>query len=319
MNWRLKAAIQNAIAMLPGPLSQRVYYAMQRRFGGLRAISVEDKLRQGVEIAARAAANGQAVAGAAVLEVGTGRRLNLPISLWLQGAASVVSVDLNAYLRAELVHEDLRQIRDERDRVEALFGPALRPERLQALVALADDFQLDRLLATCAIRYAAPGDASALDLAEDSIDLHVSYEVLEHIPGPVLEAILREGNRVVRPGGLFVHRIDFSDHFAHADPGISAINFLKFSDAQFHRLAGNRFMYMNRLRLDDFVELYARSGHVLAEVLAAPDPDTLRLLEGHGLAVHDRFAGKSLQTLATLAAWICSRTAATADRTAGRP
>jgi SAM-dependent methyltransferase len=309
VNWLLKATIQNAIAALPGPLSHRVYYAVQRRFGGLRAIAVEDKLRQGVEVAHRARVNGQPIAGASVLEVGTGRRLNLPISLWLQGAARVVTVDLNPYLREELIAEDLRQIAAERARVEALFGANLRAERLAALVALAEDFSLPRLLATCAIDYHAPGDATALKLPDYQIDLHVSYEVLEHIPGPVLEAILREGSRVVKPDGLFVHCIDFSDHFSHSDPGINAINFLKFGPRTFRWLAGNRYMYMNRLRLDDFLALYARAVHEVVETLALPDPEIARQLDAGTIAVHADFAGKSRDTLATLSAWIASRSA----------
>lgn len=307
MNWLIKSAIQNAIALLPGPLSQRVYYAMQRRFGGLRAIAVEDKLRQGIEIAARASANGVPVRGARVLEVGTGRRLNLPLSLWLQGAASVVTVDLNPYLRAELVHEDLRQIRDERERVEALFGDALDRDRLQQLLALADDFDLDRLLATCSIRYLSPGDAARLDLAEKSIDLHVSYEVFEHIPGPVLEAILREGSRVISDRGLLVHYIDFSDHFSHSDSRIGPINFLKFGEGTFRLLAGNSYMYMNRLRLDDFQALYARAGQQVVEQIANPDAATARVLADGSLRLAQAFADRPRDILATLNAWMVSR------------
>ena len=103
MHWMIKAGIQNSVALLPGPISHRVYYAIQRRFGGLRSIQVEDKLRQGVEVAGHAARNSLEVAGARVLEVGTGRRLNLPLSLWLQGAREITTVDLHTYLRRELV------------------------------------------------------------------------------------------------------------------------------------------------------------------------------------------------------------------------
>ncbi len=306
MHWMMKAAIQNAIALLPDPLSHETYYAMQRRFGGLRSIAVEDKLRQGIEVAQRADHNGLRVAGARALEVGTGRRLNLPLSLWLQGAASVVSVDLNPYLRPELVHEDLRQIRDERARVEALFGDRLDRDRLQALLAMVDDFDLDRLLRTCSIRYLSPGDAAKLDLADGSIDLHVSYEVFEHIPGPILEAILREGSRVISAHGLLVHYIDFSDHFSHSDTGIGPINFLGYGDAAFRLLAGNRYMYMNRLRLDDFRALYDRAGHRVIEERSAPDAGTARLLE-QGFTLAPAFAGKPRDVLATLNAWMVSR------------
>ncbi len=307
MHWLIKAAVQNSVALLPDPLSHDVYYAMQRRFGGLRSIEVEDKLRQGIEVAQRANGNGLRVEGARALEVGTGRRLNLPLSLWLQGAASVVTVDLNPYLRPELVHEDLRQIRDERARVEALFGERLDPARLQQLLALADDFDLDRLLQTCGIRYLSPGDAASVDLPPGVIDLHVSYEVFEHIPGPVLESILREGSRLVSDRGLLVHYVDFSDHFSHSDPGIGPINFLRFGEPAYKLLAGNRYMYMNRLRLDDFRALYARAGQRALEEVSAPDPDTARALADGQPPLAPPFADKPHEIVSTLNAWLVSR------------
>ena len=309
MHWMIKAGIQNSVALLPDPLSNQVYYTIQRRFGGLRSITVEDKLRQGIEVAERAQRNGLRVAGARVLEVGTGRRLNLPLSLWLQGADEITTVDLNPYLRPELIQEDLRQIRDERPQVEALFGERLDAGRLQALLALAEDFDLDRLLDTCSIRYLSPGDAASIDLEAGSIDLHVSYEVFEHIPGPVLEAILREGGRLLSADGLLIHYIDFSDHFSHSDPGIGPINFLQYGERRFGLLAGNRYMYMNRLRLDDFHRLYARAGQHVLEQVAAPDACTAERLEQGQPRLAPAFAAKSPDILATLNAWLVSRPA----------
>ncbi|MBX3727237.1 MAG: methyltransferase domain-containing protein [Xanthomonadales bacterium] len=303
MNWRLKAAIQNAIALLPGAMSQRVYYAMQRRFGGLRSPAVEDKLRQGVEVAERVEANGATVDGARVLEVGTGRRLGLPLSLWLQGAERVTTVDLNPYLRAELVHEDLVQMRAQRDRVESLLGERLDRRRLDALLELAGAFSLPALLDLCAIRYASPADAASLELADASIDLHVSYEVMEHIPGPVLAAILREAARLLRPGGLAVHCIDLTDHFSHSDPGIGPLNFLRFGERGFRLLAGNGFMYMNRLQVDDYDAIWAHTGLAVRERLAEPDPDVGAALAAGAIPLAPRFSGKPVEVLAVLRAW----------------
>ena len=307
MKWYLKAAVQNAVAALPEGLSHATYYALQRRFGGLRDISVEDKLRQGIEVARVAGESGFSLRDARVLEVGTGRRLNLPLSLWLQGAGSTVTVDLNPYLRPELVHEDLCQVRDEQERVKQLFGASLDHDRLRRLVALADDFDLDRLLETCSIRYLSPADASRLDdLADGSIDLHVSYEVFEHIPGDVLEAILREGGRLASDRGLLVHYIDFSDHFSHSDDSIGPVNFLKFNERTFRLLAGNRYMYMNRLQIDDMLELYARAGQKVLRQLSEPCTDTARQLREGEVQPAPPFQDKPLEVLATLDAWLVS-------------
>ena len=84
---------------------------------------------------------------------------------------------------------------------------------------------------------------------------HISYTVFEHIPAPILSDILSEAQRVLRPSGLAIHLIDYSDHFAHSDASISAINFLQYDDAAWSRLADNPYMYMNRLRADDYPAL----------------------------------------------------------------
>ena len=50
--------------------------------------------------------------------------------------------------------------------------------------------------------------------------------------------------------------VDYSDHFSHSDQTISSINFLRYSDDEWQRYAGNRYMYMNRLRHDDVLALF---------------------------------------------------------------
>jgi hypothetical protein len=313
MNWMFKALVQNSVALLPDPLSNNVYYSLQRRFGGLKSVSAIEKIRQGVELAALLRETGRSAKGARFFEVGTGRRLNLPLSLWLLGAESVVTVDLNPYLKEELVREDVQQIRAQRDAIADLFGAELDLDRLDRIAALAADFSLGALLDACSIRYVAPGDAAKTALADGAIDFHVSYEVLEHIPGPVLHAILEEGSRIVARDGLFLHKVDFSDHFSHSDASISKINFLKYGDRAFAALAGNRYMYMNRLRVDDFLKLYAESGHRVLKLVPEIDAGTADLLGRGGIRLAERFGKKSIETLATMNAWIVSKGRRQAD------
>ena len=53
MNWKLKAAIQNLVALLPSRLSYDVYYLLQRYFGSLRTSNPTSRLQAGVEIIRR--------------------------------------------------------------------------------------------------------------------------------------------------------------------------------------------------------------------------------------------------------------------------
>lgn len=307
MHWKLKSRVQNAVAALPSGLSYQVYYFLQRRFGGYRDPTPEKRLVAGVEIATRIRRHGGAVAGASFLEVGTGHQVNVPLALWLCGAREVVTVDLHRYLKAELVRGDVAWIAGHQARVAALFGPlahtpqfAERLERLAGWTAL----DLDALLGMMNVRYLAPADATRLSLRDAAVDYHVSFTTLEHIPPAVLAAILREGRRVVRPGGLFVHYVDFSDHFSHSDKTISPVNFLQFSEREWLRLGGNRYMYQNRLRVDDFMALLRETG--LRDIAVEPTVDAaaVELLARGGLRLDPLFRDKPADVNATLGAWV---------------
>ena len=52
---------------------------------------------------------------------------------------------------------------------------------------------------------------------------------------------------------------------------IYPINFLQYSDAKWDRYADNRYMYMNRLRHDDFLALFHSSGHKILATEPAID------------------------------------------------
>ena len=302
MNWKRKAFIQNAIAKLPSALSRRLYYALQRRFGGLRRPYPPHRLQATAEILARIQEQGRSAESRVFLEIGTGPRLNLPIALWLCGASEIWTVDLNPYLRPELVAEDIVYIGRHRQEIQTILQPYAAPslfqERLVRLETV-KGMRLDGLLDMMHIRYQAPGDAAQLDLPSQSLDYHVSFTVLEHIPPDVLQSILLEGKRVLKSDGLFVHTVDLSDHFAHSDGSISAINFLQFSEEEWARYAGNRYMYHNRLRIDDYLDLFAAAG---LEVLWLGSHTDARALEElrSGFAVDRGFEAKSAETNATV-------------------
>jgi SAM-dependent methyltransferase len=309
MHWKMKAMIQNAVGLLPSSASYGTYYWIQRRFGGLKHFDPVSRLESGIDTWKRIGAQGISPAGKVFFEVGTGRVPLAPLAFWLLGAEKTVTIDLNPYLKQELLVDSLGYIEQHQDQIRELFGDLLDQDRLDRLLTCSRDapFDLNGFLELCRIDYIAPGDATATGLAENSIDFHTSFNVFEHIPPSILEGILREGNRIVKDQGLFVHRIDYSDHFSHSDRSISAINFLQYSDKRWGRYADNRYMYMNRLRHDDFLQMYQSVGHRILEVQPDVSADLRQLLQQATLPLDERFRSKPEEVLATTAAWITSQ------------
>jgi hypothetical protein len=75
-----------------------------------------------------------------------------------------------------------------------------------------------------------------------------------------------------------MHFIDLSDHFAHADPTILKINFLRFSDQEFSRY-NTRFMYQNRLRASDWRCIIESQGFDVVHWVPQVDKQALAQLD----------------------------------------
>jgi len=300
MKWTHKARIQSTIARLP--FSESLYYFVQRRFGTLhpRVMNPLIQIEGAIKIIQACRSVGREIFGSRILEIGTGRRLEVPIVLWLMGASEIVTVDLNKYLKPTLVWEAIAYIRNNVSLIEQKLQtvqdvPGFH-ERLSKLIASVPS-DWNALLETVSVRYLAPADARCLPFPDRSFDYHVSLNVLEHIPTESLKRILIEAKRLLKPGGTIVHAVDPSDHFSHQDESITEVNFLQFDEAQWSRLAGNQHMYHNRLRSVELLELFAEAGFTIIWSGEAIDPRSLRVLQS-GFPVDRRFKRFSPEELA---------------------
>src|SRR5258705_7476999 len=136
---------------------------------------------------AQLATAGLPIEGARLMEVGTGMALDMPIGLYLCGAASVTTVDLHRYLRPERVSDTLTFLRANLATIRSVLAeaaaPAVLEERLAALARLttaADGFRVVPIV------YRTPADAAHTDLPAGSIHPHLSFTVFEHIPAATL-------------------------------------------------------------------------------------------------------------------------------------
>lgn len=241
------------------------------------------------------------------MEVGTGRTIIAPLAFWLAGLEATHTFDLNRYLRDELVSEALQDIRMRRDELRRLYrghGVAIVDSRLDELCS--GSMTGNWAMRLAGIQYTAPGDATNTKLPADSLDIHFSINVLEHVPSVAIGGIFREAMRVLRPGGVLLHQIDPSDHFSHSDHSITAINCLKFSRWQWRILAGNRYMYQNRMRSADYLRLAHEAGFIVEKVNELVDERSLAVLK-NGFKVHRDFSGFGPEELAKVQLLLAAR------------
>lgn len=309
MNWKLKALITDLVSRLPSAISTEAYYQIQRHSGGLKKGTLNPTVK--FEMAARMCGlireHGRSHVARFFLEIGTGRRINLPVALWLCGAEKVLTLDITRLLTEELVKEDMQYIKNNQAEIRSSLSSFMDEHRFIELQRLLSaSWRLKDLLKLCNIEYLAPGDATNLKLPSRSVDFQVSVSAFEHIPPDTLEKIINECNRVLKDDGLFINIVDFRDHFYYSDKTISPINFLQFSDEQWKRIAGNKFAYTNRFRIDDVLSLIKTSGQRILAMHCTNDDSVLDLIKNGKLSLHPKFKNKSAEELSTMDSWLIS-------------
>ena len=305
----MRAGALNALAALPRPLSDAAYRCAQDFLG--RPKPWKTHVERCLALVDAASAHGS-LQGASVMEVGTGRRMNMPILLWLLGAARITIVDSRRSLSPRALASDMDAWRSHRrwlvDNLRSRGGGSERLERLLATSARSSKALFKRLLRLCKVTYLAPADAGRLDTPDGEFDFHLSNDVLEHVPVDGLRRVLSTGARLLKPGGVSAHRIDHSDHFAYADRRISRCNFLRFDDDEWNRLAGNRFAYLNRLRGCQYPPLFRASGLEIRSVAASEDDECRDLISSGALPLAEKFRDLSASDLATVTTTIVAVT-----------
>ena len=287
MDWRVRGAIQKALGYVPG--GGRIHAQWQRRadFGRECDLAVGDWLR----MVGHLRASGVALEGATVVEIGAGRMPAWAVCCYLAGARHVFALD-----RERRIEDDL--VRDLADRLMVHVSAIARatgrsePWISSAQRGLATSLDRGASLAVATdnvVDYRAPSDPAATALAAASIDIVASTSVLEHLPAAGVEAVFAEAKRLLRPGGVMIHAIHTSDHYATADRRLAPLRYLQFSDDEWARW-NNAFLYQNRLRAKDFIDRVRAAGFTI-------ELETPRHGELDGIRVHPRFAGYTREEL----------------------
>lgn len=298
MKWQIKAKIMQVCATIPAGIT--LYKLIQKSFGNLNAKPLS-KLIQQTEIAEWIYEQGLSIEGRTFFEVGTGHKPVLPIGFFLTGAKRIITVDINQRLDYDILRKTLCWMSENRDQIHYIYQNLLSKDILDEKLEIIDylKYYPCEFLKEANIEYWAPADASATNLPSNSIDYHISTNVMEHIPSQNIKNIFKEAERLLTNNGAAIHFIDLSDHFQHQDKTISTINFLKYSEINWNRIAGNEFAYCNRLRASELLSLFGELPFQIVKQETCLDEESMASLK-NGFLVDQRFYACSHKDLCTI-------------------
>lgn len=99
-----------------------------------------------------------------------------------------------------------------------------------------------------------------LGVENESVDFCFSRNVFEHVQD--VDSISRELFRILKPGAMMIHRIDFRDHRSCGDAVYVHFDFLKYSGNQWRRMGFGT----NLWRINDFIRLWEMTGFLVEVV-----------------------------------------------------
>lgn len=182
-------------------------------------------------------------AGINVLELGPGDSAFTAVIAKAMGANEVWLVDAGAFAVTDM------------HAYQALFAFLSRQGLPLSNIQNPESFS--EVLSQCNATYLTDGVRSLAHLNDQSVDFCFSNAVLEHIPKRDMALLARELLRVIRPGGICVHRVDLQDHLG------GRLNNLRFSEAIWESgLFRNAGFYTNRIRFGEMVALFEQAGFI---------------------------------------------------------
>jgi len=226
------------------------------------------------------------------MESGTGWSMLLPILLIGMGARKVESFDLNPWLNRDSLLKSLAFLLGNRSELlKVLTEDEFQTFAWNKLESLKKELEQNenfrQALKEFSIHYHQPADASKANLPDKSIDCVYSSKVLEHISKGIIESIVTEASRLLRPTGVQVHHITPSDHFLVKDG--HGINFLKYSADAWKYLGGSGLAYHNRMRPKDYEEIFIASDLDVIKKSIDVNPKALNKLQA-GFEVNREYA-----------------------------
>ncbi|MFX1521493.1 MAG: methyltransferase domain-containing protein [Promethearchaeota archaeon] len=235
------------------------------------------------------------LAGATVVEIGTGWEPICTILLYLMGVKICHTYDHVRHVRFNLAEMLVRIIENQLDEISKISSISLSilEERLSKLKTSTN---LDDFLSKANINYHAPADASKTGLEEGSVDLVYSYAVLQAVPEKVIYDLTIESKRILKKSGVAYHVIGLHDPYVGFDKSITRVNFLKYPESLWSFFIKNKISYNNRLREKQYLDIFKECGAKIVWLENKMDPNDIEYLKN--MKIDKSFHGMSYEELA---------------------
>jgi SAM-dependent methyltransferase len=289
--------IQRSLSLLPGDLGHNINHRLSVEFGYLKTknfFAIDNTLAMSSLLRSL----GFDVQGRTFVELGTGWAGSAAMILLGLSAKEVKSYDLYRHLDQTLVELSLKHLTDLRIDASKTFPFPCNLQEEGALLNLSiidsDNFQ-----------YFAPYDARATGLEDNAIDCYFSQAVLEHCSKSIIEELLAESFRILKPGGVCYHYIQPTMHAAWMDSKATGIDYLTCTDWSWRTFYENDIAHECRLRGVDHLSFIRKAGFEIIGEWHTVDEKARAALPGKKLA--KRFQSFTDEEICTDYIWVVGR------------
>lgn len=294
MRWWIQNSAEWTLARLPG--GRWLHARLRERSGELARLEQSSRFDNAAWFLRTARQLCGELGDVRAVELGTGWAPAVPLA-FLACGVRVETYDVARLAKPALVGRTINEVRRRAaDYAAAAELPLEAVHKRLAQIGDGTDFgTVCRRLGGC---YRAPFDTSRLPYPDGEADLVFSNLVLQCIPLATLRSVIEESLRVLRPGGLAIHRIRMTDEAAANDPQRNHLEYLKYDQRTWQRWFCHRLKHLNRLRASQFIEIFREAGFDCRQVERHVDRESIPFLER--LPLPYEFRDLTLEDLATV-------------------
>jgi len=292
MKWYYKAILQKMLSIVPCGFCINDF--LQESMGKLSSFNAMESMEEIKKLFIKPMIEKFGIcSGLKILEIGTGWTPVLPTLLYLMGN-ECISFDKFKHLRNKRFSFVLKNVISNISHLNDIPGFNLD--------LVLDNYKKihinDKKDIDTGWKYIAPINTTKLPVENSSQDVVVSRLVLQHIPKKTLPCIIGETYRVLKEGGIAIHKINLHDEYAQDDTGRSAINFLRFPSWFWNNFVNNSIKFVNQDRYPYYLKLFNHSGFRIVAVHKKIDDESYRSI--YEMKIAKEFEGYSKEELATV-------------------